>query len=58
VESERELTLEDARSMREGLWRMARLADTAAELIDDRIDAETLDGRTEAVELREAPENL
>jgi hypothetical protein len=26
VESDRELTLEDARSISEGMWRMARLA--------------------------------
>jgi hypothetical protein len=36
VESERELILEDARSIREGLWRMAQLAQDAAESLIKR----------------------
>jgi hypothetical protein len=58
AESKSELMLEDARSIREGLWRMAQLAQDAAESLDARIEDEDLDGRTEAVELREALENL
>jgi hypothetical protein len=40
--------LEDARSIRDGVWRMARLAQDTAELMDDRIGAEDLNGRTVA----------
>jgi len=54
VDSERELILEDARSIREGLWRMARLAQDALEALDDRIEDEDLTGMAEAVEVREA----
>jgi hypothetical protein len=54
VKSERELILKDARSIREGLWCLARLAQDAAESLDARIEDEDLDGRTEAVEVREA----
>jgi hypothetical protein len=58
VESERELILEDARSIREGLWRMAQLAQDAAESLDVRIEDEDLDGQAEVVEVREALERL
>jgi hypothetical protein len=58
VESNRELILEDARSIREGLCRMAQLAQEAAESLDARIEDESLDGRAEAVEVREALERL
>jgi hypothetical protein len=58
MESDHELMLEDARSIREGLWRMARYAQDAAELADYRIDAEALDGATEAAELRETLEQV
>ena len=34
VDSDRELMLEDARSISEGLWRMAQLAQDAAESLD------------------------
>jgi hypothetical protein len=54
VESDRELILEDARSMREGLWRIAEFA----QVLDDRIEDEDLDGRAEAVEVRDALERL
>jgi hypothetical protein len=40
VESDRELMLEDACSISEGLWRMARLAQQAAEEMDSRIETE------------------
>jgi hypothetical protein len=53
VEADRELILEDARSIREGLWRMARHAQDAAEKLDARIEDEQLDGQAEAAELRE-----
>ena len=44
--------LQDARSLREGLWQMAQDANEALELLDSRIDAEDLDGESEAGELR------
>jgi hypothetical protein len=58
VQSEPELILENARSIREGLWRMVRLAQDAAETLDARIEDEDLDGLAEAVEVREALERL
>jgi hypothetical protein len=58
VEADRELILEDAGSISEGLWRMARYAQNAAESLDTRIDGEDLDGQAEAVEVREALERL
>ena len=58
MESERELILEDARSIREGLWRMAQLAQDAAESLNQRIEEENLDGLAEAVEVPEALERL
>jgi hypothetical protein len=58
VEADRELILEDARSIHEGLWRMAQLAEDAVESLDARIEDENLDGRTEVVEVREALERL
>jgi hypothetical protein len=42
--------LEDARSIREGLWRMARCAQDATDSLDARIEDEDLDGMEEAVE--------
>jgi hypothetical protein len=53
-----DLILEDARSICEGLWRMARLAQDAAESLDARIEDEDLDGQAEAVEVREVLERL
>jgi hypothetical protein len=50
--------LEDARSIREGLWRMARLTQDAAEALDMRIEETDLDGMSEAVEVREALERV
>ena len=56
VDSERELMLEDARSISEGLWRIAQLAQEAAESLNTRIEDEDLDGMAEAVEVREVLE--
>jgi hypothetical protein len=58
VQPDPELMLEGARSIREGLWRMAHLAQDAAEMLDSRIEDEDLDGLAEAVEVREALERL
>jgi hypothetical protein len=58
VEPDRELILEDARSIRERQWRMARLAQDAAEALDARIEEENLNGLVEAVELRESLERV
>ena len=58
VDPERELMLEDARSIREGLWRMGRLAQETAELLDARIEDENLSVMEEAIEVREALERL
>jgi hypothetical protein len=48
--SERERILEDARSVSQRLWRIARLAQDAAESLDERIKDEDLDGMADAVE--------
>jgi len=58
VEPDRELILEDAHSICEGMWRMAHLVQDAAELLDSRIEDEDLDGQAEVVEVREALERL
>ena len=58
MQPDHELMLEDARSIREGLWRMAQLAQDAAEALAERIEDEILDGRTEAGDLREALERV
>jgi hypothetical protein len=58
VESDRELMLEDARSISERMWRVAQRAQDAAESLDARIEDEALDGLAEAVEVREALERL
>jgi hypothetical protein len=50
--------LDDARSIREGPWRMAQLAQHAAESLDARIEDEDLNGIAEAVEVREALERM
>jgi hypothetical protein len=44
VEANRELRLEDVRSISEGLWHMAQLAQDAAETLDARIEDGPLDG--------------
>jgi len=58
MEADRELILEDARSISGKLWLMARYAQDAAETLEARIDTETLDGQTEAEELREMLERV
>ena len=58
MEADRELILEDARSIPEGLGRIAHLAQDAAESLDARVENEDLDGLAEAVEVREALERL
>ena len=58
LEADRELMLEDARSICEGLWRMARYAQEAAESLNLWMEQETLDGRAQAMEVREALEQL
>jgi hypothetical protein len=58
VGSSSELILEEARSIQEGLWRMAQLAQDAAETLDARIEDEDLNGMAETVEVREALERL
>jgi hypothetical protein len=50
--------VEDARSILDGLRRMARLAKDAAEALDGQIEDQDLDGMAEAVEVREALERL
>ena len=58
MEADRELILEDARSIRDAMWRMVRLAQDAAEALDARIEEEDLDGQTEATDVREALEQV
>jgi|SRR5215207_283776 len=58
VESEPELILEDATAIRGAMRRMVRYTSQATEKLDRRIEAGTLDGRTEAEELREALERV
>lgn len=42
----------------DGLWRIAQLAQDAAESLGERIEDEDLTGMAEAVEVREALERL
>jgi hypothetical protein len=58
VEADRELILEDARSIQETLWRIARYAQDAAESLGARIEDENLNGMTEASEASGARETL
>jgi hypothetical protein len=58
MEPERELILEDATSLRDAMRRLVRYAVEATETLDARIEAEDLDGKAEAVELREALERV
>jgi hypothetical protein len=58
VESIPELMLEDIRSISEGLRRMARYHQDAAESLAARMESEDLDGRAEAMEVREALEQV
>jgi hypothetical protein len=50
VQPDPELILEDARSIRDAMWRMAQLAQDAAETLDARLEDEDLDGSAEALE--------
>jgi len=50
VDSERELMLEDVRSILDGLWRIAQLSQDAVESLDGRIENEDLDGMADTVE--------
>jgi hypothetical protein len=56
--SERERILEDARSVSQRLWRIARLAQDAAESLDEQIEDEDLTGVEEAVEMRDVLERV
>lgn len=58
VEPEPELILQDAASLRQAMRQLARYASDATEALDARIEDEDLDGKTEAVELREALERV
>jgi hypothetical protein len=58
VDSDRELMLEDARSISERLWSIAQLAQDAAEGLDVRIEDENLNGMEESVEACETLERL
>ena len=46
MEADRELILEDARSIQEGLWHIARYAQGAAESLGARIEDEALQRST------------
>jgi hypothetical protein len=58
VQPDPELILEDATSIREAMRRMVRYTSEATEGLDHRIEAGSLDVRTEAEELREALERV
>ena len=58
MHSERELIMEDAHSFLDRLWRMARLAQDAAESLDGRIEDEDLRVMAETVEVREVLERV
>jgi hypothetical protein len=58
VEPDLKLILETVTSTRETMRRMVRYASDATERLDERIEAQTLDGATEAEELREALERV
>jgi hypothetical protein len=58
VDSDRELMVEDAHSILDGLWRIARLAQDAVESLDGQIEDEELDGIEEAAKVREAIERV
>jgi hypothetical protein len=58
VEADRKLILEDAHSIQQGLWRIGRYAQNAAESLGVRMEDETLNGMAEAVEVRETLERL
>jgi hypothetical protein len=49
MESEPELILEDATSLRDAMRRMVRYASDATDALEAKIEDEDLDGRTETV---------
>ncbi len=55
MEADPELILKDARSILDARWRMAQIAQGAAEVPDVGVEDENLDGLTDAVEVQEAP---
>ncbi len=55
MEADPELILKDARSILDARWRMAQIAQGAAEVPDVEVEDENLDGLTDAVEVQEAP---
>ena len=58
MESDRELMLEDATSIREAMGRIVQYLLDVTENWDRRVEEEILDGRTEAEELRDALEHV
>lgn len=58
MEAGRELILENARAILDGLWRMACYAQDAAESLDTRIEDEDLNGMVEAAEVRAVLERV
>ncbi len=58
MERDREFIVQDASSIREAMRRMVRYTSDATEQLDTRIEDGTLDGRTEAEELRAALERV
>jgi hypothetical protein len=58
VQPDPELILEDAVSIREAMRRMVRYTSDATERLDRRTEDGTLDGRTEAEQLRGALERV
>jgi len=58
VEPDLKLLLEDATSILEAIRRVVRYASDATEALEVKVEDGHLDGKTEAVELREAPERL
>jgi hypothetical protein len=58
VKADRELILDDASSLWEGLQRMVHYAQEAATLMNARIEEENRDGKIEVVEVREAIERV
>jgi precorrin-6x reductase len=58
LEPDRDVILQDATLIREEMRRIVHYASDATEKLDERIENQTLDGRTEAEELREMLERV
>jgi hypothetical protein len=58
VKADRELILDDANLLWEGLWRMVHYAQEAATLMYAGIEEEDWDGKIEGVEVRETLERV